>query len=117
MRWFLAYVLVCLLAAIWVVDQKAYAHEWYDRDCCDDKDCTPVKKMEFRDNGDTILYTDMFAPITIRQTWWAQAAKSTNRRPLRPSMDSGWHVCAIQFRDSDEKPIHFVRCLYTPAGG
>jgi hypothetical protein len=105
------------------VVQEVKAHEWYDRDCCDAKDCTPVTKMEFKSNGDTILYTKMFEPITIQEKWWGQAAQphAYNGRPrIRPSMDSGFHVCAVQFKyltDAEPKVFHHVRCLYAPAGG
>lgn len=118
--------LVCwCIAALFlvVVMSAAYSHEWYDKDCCDDKDCTRVERMEFKPNGDTVVYTKMFKPITLSQQWWGLAAQQNayNGKPrLRPSKDSDYHICAVQFKyltDAQPKVSHHVRCLYVPAGG
>ena len=98
-------------------------NHWYDRDCCDTKDCTRVEKMEFKPNGDTIVYTKMFSPITIPAKWWGLAAhpNAYNGRPrLRPSKDNDFHICAFQYRygsGASQTLKHHVRCMYAPAGG
>lgn len=102
---------------------KAFAHKaktgWeYDAYCCSDKDCTHVDKMEFKENGDTILYTGMFSPITLKQRDWKRLFKE---KRLKPSQDQSFHVCAYQYADvgphGKTRAGHWVRCLYAPGGG
>lgn len=100
----------------------AYSHKaktgWeYDAYCCSDKDCTHVDKMEFKPNGDTIAYTGMFSPITIKQSDWKRLLGEGR---LKPSQDQAFHICAYEYASTDREGNvtagHWVRCLYSPGG-
>ena len=98
-------------------------NHWYDRDCCDTRDCVPVDKTEFKPNGVTVFHTKKFGKVTVRPDKWGELARA-NR--LRPSKDSGFHVCVVTFYgdgmgEGDEMGIgsgeKYVRCIYAPGGG
>ena len=94
-------------------------NHWYDRDCCDTRDCVPVLKTEFLADGRTIFHTKKFGKVTVKADKWGELARV---KKLRPSKDSGFHVCVVTFygdvmgeRQGD--PEKFVRCIYAPGGG
>lgn len=100
MRWFLAYVLVCLLAAIWIVDQRAYAHEWYESECCSKDDCSPLTRpIEWLNGGRAAKVTTKFG------TAICDAAR------IRPSKDHQYHACIL---DTPDEEGQYCQCLYVP---
>ena len=95
-------VCVSLAVLVYVATSWAtYGHSWYDRDCCDEKDCRPSPLgevtlvpggYEFRLNGTGKMY---FYPIGDPH--------------LRPSQDGRFHACPIHYQE-------IPRCIYTPGG-
>lgn len=94
-------------------------NHWYDRDCCDTRDCVPVLKTEFRADGTTLFHTKKFGIVTVKQGKWGELARV---KKLRPSKDSGFHVCVVTFYgdvmgERQGEPEKYVRCIYAPGGG
>lgn len=73
--------------------------DWYPPDCCHDKDCRPVTRVEERRNILWMTTTDGFT-IAVDP-----------RQSRRLSRDDRWHVCI----DLDELNQAFVRCVFEPA--
>lgn len=118
---------VCLGLALWLAvallvlffSSLAYAHDWYDKDCCDTRDCVPVTKVESKPGGLTLFHTKKFGIVKLQQERWSELAKA-NR--LRPSKDSGFHICVVTFYgdfmgSEGAQPEQYVRCVYGPGGG
>jgi hypothetical protein len=95
--------LVCFAVFVFLMTSWAtYGHSWYDRDCCDDKDCRPSPPgeitvvpggYEFRLNGTGKVH---FYGIGDAH--------------LRLSQDGKFHACVIHYSD-------FPRCIYVIGGG
>ena len=86
------FIISVLMLVLFVTSVNA--HSWYDRDCCSDNDCEPVK-----------VHTDEggnFAILKNGKKWYID-------KPLyiRPSQDENYHVCVYQ---------NMVWCLYVPTG-
>ena len=117
--------LAVFVLLVWFEAARAQEHNlqdpnhFYDRDCCDTRDCVPVLKTEFKPDGTTLFYTKKFGVVTIKQSKWGELARV---KKLRPSKDSGFHVCVVtfygdHFNERGGEPEKFVRCVYAPGGG
>jgi len=110
MRWFLAYVFVCLLVALWIVDQKAYAHKapsgWeYPKHCCNEQDCGQVTAPpKYSPDGLYVILTNKFG---------------TARCPIamiKPSKDEFWHACIVRnFEQEESGGGNWCVCSFAPA--
>ena len=110
---------VCLLVFLIVLlvefSTKAQGHEWYDKECCSDKDCAPVTKLSRAPNNkgwimSTKYASNVFVPDSMRPD------KS------RASKDSKVHLCVMNLAEHnnpytsqvDDKQL--PRCVYWPSG-
>lgn len=109
MRWFLVYVAVCLVLALWIVDQKAYAHKaqsgWeYPKHCCDENDCSEViGEPKYTPDGMYVILTNKFG---------------TARCPIsqiKPSQDEKWHACIVRnFEEEYSGGGNWCVCSFAP---
>lgn len=83
------------LAAVITIEPVIPVHSWYDRYCCQDKDCGPALSADYGDSG---------LMIETSPGQWLAVPKGMT---LRPSVDQNWHVCIMHGT---------VRCVYAPAG-
>lgn len=80
-----------LLTALWlcfVFAVPASAHDWYDSDCCNKKDCHPVQHDE--------VYED-------KEGVWHYKKYTFKGEGVRASKDAFFHVCL---------PEYGKRCIY-----
>ena len=82
----------------------AYAHDWYDKDCCDKRDCSPDIKREKINNG--WLLTTKFGTAFLPQNILNNPKDNFNPS-IRQSQDLKWHACIV--KDSE---IYYLRCVY-----
>ena len=83
-----------------------YAHDWYDKDCCDKNDCAPVIKREKTHNGWilTTKFGSAFLPQRILDD-----PKDNFNPSIRQSQDLKWHACIVK-----DAEIYYLRCVYLP---
>jgi hypothetical protein len=76
----------------------AMAHDWYDADCCSNRDCEPVPCEEMAEGKEGVHWDGMVFTT------------------VRPSKDSKCHVCVMQWNrlggDTGRKPL----CAYIQQG-
>ena len=104
--WFdiLIVALFGLLIFIALSNSKAHSHEWYDKECCSDKDCAPVEEIKF--------LTDKEGRATVSvKTKHGYAEGQLKHITIRPSKDDEYHACLVVYHAA------VIRCLYVPAGG
>jgi len=85
MMWPLIIVLIALLCAT-----LAFAHSWYPRECCSDKDCKPVA-CDSLSEGELITPRSSRIPAMIYTEGGAKYYGE--KRWLKPSPDDQCHVC------------------------
>lgn len=92
-------LLVALFALIawFTLSSPAHGHDWYDRDCCDTRDCHPIDAARVQIVQDGYLLDGKWL-----YTW--------GENGLRPSQDGGYSTC-------DPYPDVKPRCLYVPRPG
>jgi hypothetical protein len=80
-----------------------WAHSWYPKDCCHDRDCAPVESMvQFVPTGGSapqLLVTSKHGRVLIPRDF-----------PVRESRDSRMHVC---MRHNEFGKLE-VMCLFMP---
>ena len=92
------------LVIIGGIVSQARSHDWYDQECCSDKDCAPVEEVKFfQDEAGN-------ASVSVR-TKFGFAEGQLKHISIRPSKDDEYHACIITYHAA------FIRCLYVPAGG
>jgi len=70
------------LIAIFIIGavlNLAWAHSWYDHECCSDNDCRPVSSED----------------VVETETGWKHLPTGTvfTREMVKPSRDGNFHVC------------------------
>ncbi len=87
----------CILAlSPWVIS-VAWAHDFYDKFCCHDRDCKPVPAASIRENPDGYLVRETGEVIPYRD------------RRIHPSPDNDFHRCSIR-----GEPDGQTLCIYAP---
>ena len=83
----------------------ANGHDWYPKECCQDKDCAPVENMTRiapADGGDAyVVVSSRHGKAVLRRNF-----------PLRESKDSRMHVCLGHYDTGDKEII----CIFMPPG-
>lgn len=94
-----------LLLAAHLVASPVSAHDWYDRECCSDHDCAPIKRsiIQWTPTGWRVVIRPGEHPLA-RQRIEAVIPFSQ----IRQSRDQFWHACIVAGR---------VLCLYGRRGG
>ena len=80
------------------LSSPAYAHSWYDPDCCSDNDCEPVSSVSF------VASSPGSVPVMVVTTSFG-TKPVTSKTKLRESKDSRMHACIYQGE---------LICLYMP---
>lgn len=88
-----------LLWALW-----AYAHSWYDSDCCAGNDCEPVDFEVVTDTGAGYRFTGHSPRFGYFDQEFPQQS-------IRLSKDGQFHIC---FYPSQRDPHRKLRCAYEP---
>lgn len=111
-------VVICILLLLLCSSSPTVlAHSWYDADCCSDKDCHAVIKIDQTPTGRWMHYDYQGAPRKI-------FIPNTFKR-IRPSKDAEYHVCVVgddvgtSHLDAGDggSPSEMVRnpiCVYEP---
>lgn len=97
----LVVALCCGLAA------PAAGHSWYDRDCCDDRDCRPATPQEVKVTPEGFLVTVTLFGKTESKFF------PKNDPKVRMSQDGRFHVCVANYGTA----VFSWYCLYVPGGG
>src|SRR6476620_1929989 len=79
-------VLSAISAGLFLALPTAHAHDWYPRECCSSRDCSPADTVVRHDDGSYLVTA---RGISLVIPWWF--------RPWRPSPDGRVHVCFRQF--------------------
>lgn len=87
-----------LLPVTW---SSSLSHDWYDYDCCSDKDCRQLLESEIHITEDGYL---------VETNHWLVPFDS---KLLRTSKDGKFHGC---FRAGDDRKGELL-CLYVPSQG
>jgi hypothetical protein len=103
---------ILYFASLWYI-QQAHSHSWYDKDCCNKKDCAPVIEM-VRDSSNK-------GWIMTSKHGTALVLDRSNQIRMLSSQDSNVHIC-IGFYDQhplSENPktkekFGYARCVYWP---
>lgn len=87
---FMDIVILAVIGLVFLIAMTliASSHEWYDKWCCDGKDCGPVEKEPPSTKGGYLINGQIF-PFD----------------KVRASKDNRWHVCIWGGK---------VRCVYAP---
>lgn len=93
---------ICLCLCVTV----ASAHDFYDPECCHDKDCAPVTRIEKTENGD--LMTTKYGTILVNPN-------HTNfLKKISP--DENYHVCQQVIKSEfGGEDFRQLLCVYYPA--
>jgi len=111
-------LVVSLVLLVVLLASKALGHTHgtmtYDADCCSNKDCAPVTKIEYHGTYQ-IWHTKLFSPIKIQNSEFNGDFFS-----VRASQDQYHHICAFEWYgpNPDGAPgkelSTRVRCVYLP---
>ena len=94
---YLLMALGMLMAALLILmaAEPADAHGWYEKYCCEEKDCGPALGASYMPDGSLSLEVTPGHSISVPPGY-----------PVRPSLDGDYHVCIM---------LNRVRCVYVPA--
>lgn len=106
-----AAALVAAFLFVWLVD-RALAHEWYDYECCDNRDC-----YELRDGSVTVTPMGYRVDYVSRDGFRVQMLINFGDKRIRQSRDQHFHTCEGFVYQGAEAPTgRWIRCLYVPSG-
>lgn len=107
-RIFYGLLAICAVAILIfvVLSGSAYPHSFYETQCCSDKDCAPVSKIENHPDGD--LMTSEHGTVLV--------TKNIDSWKRRKSQDDKYHVCMRTASGSEPQynGKHLI-CVYYPA--
>lgn len=87
--------LLGLALVVLMIPTATLAHDWYDYDCCSDKDCGPIDESRVTQDKDGFLVDGKFR---------------FPKDKIRPSQDGRFHFCQNPHTGT---PL----CLYIPLAG
>lgn len=95
-------VVVRTFIILLLLTTNAFAHSWYDHECCSDKDCHPIEDCdELIDNADG----------SVR---WKDFVFSKER--VKPSQDKYCHVCVYESKGGYGYQNKTPMCVYIQHG-
>lgn len=107
-RLMLALIGLLLATFIWIVALKpAFAHDWYDPGCCNDKDCAPVPGLQVEWTDTRIVFTVPPGVHPMAPEGGVYYLNLSNESAMRPSQDMEWHLCIYPGATQ-------VMCAYIP---
>lgn len=92
-------ILTALGLLVSALPSQVYAHSWYPKECCSNRDCMPADAIERDVRGDWQVR------VGRRKIWVPQGFA------IRPSRDDRIHIC---FHLDDHKFL-MPLCLFLPA--
>lgn len=101
------------LFSLFLFSSYAFAHSWYDPECCNDKDCVPVEKIEkiAGVNGDYWYF--IRTPGVINKLFPVRVTREDIQNKSRFSQDQKYHICGDFYELNDKEEYH-VKCIYVP---
>lgn len=109
-------IFVFIALFIWLLLSGASnAHNWYDKDCCNGKDCFPVIEIIPDTSYDKyIIEMNGKTRVIMLDHEYKKAIKNK----IRPSKDEKYHICFLEIQDDFSSQIYdVVTCLYEPLNG
>lgn len=112
--WFVVIVTLALILVGGVVASlfigEAKAHDWYEIECCDTRDCRPISGMK-----DGVAWSEI-QDMGTHYLWTSAISGKTHKIPsgdprVRSSRDGFFHGCEVT---GDIPPDSHARCLYVP---
>lgn len=99
--------IVATLAVASCTGQPVFAHSWYDKDCCDIRDCEPMTEDYLPVEGGMYVLPNG-ERVSVDKT--------------RPSLDGKFHWCrSIAWAEGQKRtlirPADKPNCLYVPNNG
>lgn len=91
-----------------LIPTVAFAHSWYDPDCCTKEDCEPIISHSW--NKRVLTYsTDKYKNVVVDLDKMPKGG-------IRASKDGKMHACTLSAADDmgSQGSIFFTRCLYFP---
>ena len=97
-------VVVFVVVVLFSFTNLLFAHEWYDKNCCDDRDCKPSPE----------------GSVKVTQQGYLVYPQNGLERPvlvpfrderIKGSADNGYHTCVVS---SEMSKDGWIRCLYVP---
>jgi hypothetical protein len=76
-------------------------HDFYERECCSDRDCAPLELAE--------------VPREVAGGFQLPDGRHIPYATLRPSPDGRWHLCEV--KSPAPKGQRKLLCVYAPIGG
>jgi len=120
-RWAVAILTVVfvVVAAIMVFayfSGSAKAHEWYDKQCCSDRDCSPIKTWTKYKQGGWTVTTEKGMTAHVPEDWLFLPNDVRNKYGWikKESKDTKSHAC-ISY-EQPEDPMGYLNCLYITGG-
>ena len=96
-------MILIFLAATVIWQPPAIAHSWYPKECCDDRDCTPVAKvaplMSKDGNHSFLIISSLLGKAVVPADF-----------PVRVSKDGRIHICMSYDPFGDRSVV----CLFMP---
>ena len=83
------------------VDADGTTVKWYPAECCHDRDCRPVARVQSARNGLWLTTVDGFTVLI------------GPNQARRPSQDTRWHVC-LGGDDLDPSATETITCVFEP---
>ena len=82
-----------------IIASPAIAHDWYDKGCCDDRDCHPEQgRVVSTPKGYLVERLGELVPYGSKK--------------IRRSQDKRFHTCEYPYTYDQST----IRCLYVPGG-
>lgn len=99
------------ILALLFLTSPALAHEWYDYDCCDNRDC-----YQLRDGSVKVTPMGYQLDYVSRDGFHVRRLINYGAAVVRTSQDQHYHACEAFVYKGDKIVDKFVRCLYVPGG-
>lgn len=87
-----------VVAAMVLLASPAYAHSWYAKECCDNRDCAPILEKHRNGAGDWVVTTKI------------GTTTFSSKIVIKPSQDEEDHACMIPPFGPGQSPMPL--CLY-----
>lgn len=110
-----------VLTALLLTVTPALAHDWYDHDCCDTRDCAPIEDVHVErvQGGYQVEIPPGSHPMAGLGV--SEFVRFDDPR-VRVSADDAYHACIVSsaaFMDphDQQRTTDWMRCLYVPLEG
>jgi hypothetical protein len=110
----LQFAVASLFVAAMAWPSLAGAHEWYDTDCCDTRDCRPISGT----NADGTRWSEL-REVEAGYEWTSSQTGRVYVFPhsspkVRPSRNGEYHGCEIVVGEGPANGASIGMCIYIP---